>query len=155
MSRAAKLLNADPTGIKAKDKTYARGVAAQDCYALFYSSLQHLGRLFCREDWIPGDWICCNEVQGNYLLRLREVPFAYMLVSSLRNGEEPEANQNSEVEFSVRKRKHVVLLFILSVRKRNHVVLLFICQTFCAKNYAANHQFTATRGCVFLSKITL
>ena len=82
--RAAEFLNADTS------------VAAQDGFALFYSPLEHVGRLFCHKDWIWGDF-CETEKAKTCLRRLREVPFSHMFVSSLSN---LKADQTSAVEFS-------------------------------------------------------
>ena len=93
-------IDANASKVVAGDSEFcvqATSVAAQDCFALFYSPLEHVGRLFCRDDWIVGDWICCNEEQKNYLRKLREVPFSHMFVSSLSN---LKADQTSAVEFS-------------------------------------------------------
>jgi hypothetical protein len=103
MLRVAKKPNADPTGIKDVGKGFwvqsPRGVAAQMFYfPLFYSPLEHVGRLFGRKTWICGDGISSTcKVNEEYLLLLREIPFANIFVSLLSN---LKAGQDSEVEFS-------------------------------------------------------
>ena len=95
----AKIRNADPTGIKDVAKEFcvqARG--ASNCFALFYSPLEHVGPLFCHKKWICGDGIGSTcEVKETHLLRLRKVSFANIFVSLLSN---LRAGQSSAVEFS-------------------------------------------------------
>ena len=101
MVRVAKIQNADPTGIKDvanESCVQARGVSAQNWFALFYFPLEHVGRLFCRKKWICGDGTGNRcKVNEEYLLRLRKIPFASIFVSLLSN---LKAGQDSAVEFS-------------------------------------------------------
>jgi len=103
MLRVAKKPNSDPTGTKDAGKGFMlqilRGVAAQIFdFPLFYSPLEHVGRLFCRKTWICGDGIGSTcEVNETHLLRLRKISFADMFVSLLSN---LKAGQSSVLEFS-------------------------------------------------------
>ena len=93
MSQVADILHADQKCHQSCCKEFvlqAKSVAAQDCFDLFYSPLEHLGQLFCRDDWIV-------RVHEKYTLLLMKEPFAHMFVSSLSN---LKADRTSAVKFS-------------------------------------------------------
>ena len=88
----------------------AKSVAAQDCFDLFYSPLEHLGQLFCRDDWIV-------RVHKKYSLLLMKEPFAHMFVLSLSN---LKADRTSAV--------------------KKTFCLAFHLPDVLSENYAANHE---------------